>query len=143
MDLRLATSPRSGEHPASPTTAARYHPHVGIEDQLQVDAKRDQDRIVLRLKGELDLASVPLLQRELEAVDLKPASIVLLDLRELQFMDSTGLRAILAAHTRAEERGYDFAVTRGSDQVQRLLGITRVSEHLRIIDSPDEDIAIA
>jgi anti-anti-sigma factor len=115
---------------------------VGIEDQLQVEAKGGQDRIVLRLKGELDLASVPLLQRELEAVDLKPASMVLLDLRELQFMDSTGLRAILAAHARAEERGYDFAVTRGSDQVQRLLGITRVSEHLRIIDSPDEDGAI-
>jgi anti-sigma B factor antagonist len=115
---------------------------VGIEDQLQVDATRARDRVVLRLRGELDLASVPLLQRELEAVDLEPAAMVLLDLRELHFMDSTGLRAILAAHSRAEERGYDFAVTRGSDQVERLLGITRVSEHLRIIDCPDEGRAI-
>jgi anti-anti-sigma factor len=113
---------------------------VGIEDQLQVEVVRARDRVVLRLTGELDLASVPLLQRELEAVDLEPAALVLLDLRELQFMDSTGLRAVLDAHARSRERGYDFAVTRGSDQVERLLSITRVSDHLPIIDSPDEAV---
>jgi anti-anti-sigma factor len=111
---------------------------VGIEDQLQVEVMRGQDRIVLRLTGELDLASVPLLQSELEAVDLEPGAMMVLDLRELQFMDSTGLRAILDAHSRSRQRGYGFAVTRGSDQVERLLSITRVSEHLRIMDAPDE-----
>jgi anti-anti-sigma factor len=61
-----------------------------------------------------------------------------LDLEDLQFVDSTGLRIILAAHERAQERGDEFAVTRGSRQVQRLLSITRAGEHLRIIESPDE-----
>jgi anti-sigma B factor antagonist len=111
---------------------------VGIEDQLQVEVMRGQDRIVLRLTGELDLATVPLLQRALEAVELEPAAMVVLDLRELQFMDSTGLRTILDAHSRSRQPGYDFAVTRGSDQVERLLSITRVSEHLRIMNAPDE-----
>ena len=36
------------------------------------------------------------------------------------------------------ERGQEFAVTRGSEQVQRLLAITRIGEHLRIIDAPEE-----
>jgi anti-anti-sigma factor len=113
---------------------------VGIEDQLRVDAKHEDDRVVLRLRGELDLASVPLLQSELAAVALEAAPMIVLDLRELQFMDSTGLRTILAAHDRCQERRQEFAVTRGSDQVERLLSITRVSEHLRIIDCPDEAV---
>jgi anti-anti-sigma factor len=111
---------------------------VGIEDQLRVDTKREHDRIVLRLSGELDLASVPLLQSVLDAVELEGPSLVLLDLRDLQFMDSTGLRAILAAHERSQQRGHEFAVTRGSDQVERLLKITQVSEHLRVLDATDE-----
>jgi anti-sigma B factor antagonist len=111
---------------------------VGIEDQLRVDTKHEEDRTVLRLRGELDLATVPLLQSALDAVELEGPSLVLLDLRDLQFMDSTGLRAILDAHERSQHRGHEFAVTRASDQVERLLTITRVSEHLRIIDSTDE-----
>jgi anti-sigma B factor antagonist len=113
---------------------------VGIEDQLRVDTKREQDRIVLRLRGELDLASVPLLQSALDTVELEGPSLVVLDLRDLQFMDSTGLRAILDAHERSRQRGQGFAVTRASDQVERLLNITRVSEHLRIIDCTDETL---
>jgi anti-sigma B factor antagonist len=113
---------------------------VGVEDQLRIDATRERDRIVLRLHGELDLASVPLLQTELAAVELEGAPLVLLDLHDLQFMDSTGLRAILDAHERSQHRGQGFAVTRASDQVERLLKITRVSEHLRVIDAPDGEL---
>jgi len=93
---------------------------------------------VLCLTGELDLASAPILESEIERSDLAAAAIVVLDLRELKFIDSTGLRVLLAAHERSAERGQEFAVTPGSEQVQRLLSITRVSEHLRIMTSPDE-----
>jgi anti-sigma B factor antagonist len=64
--------------------------------------------------------------------------MVVLDLEGLQFVDSTGLRMILSAHERARERGQEFAITPGSPQVRRLLTITRVGEHLRVIDSPNE-----
>jgi anti-anti-sigma factor len=111
---------------------------MGTEDQLRIDAKPEGDRIVLRLCGELDLATVPALQSELQGLDLERTTMVLLDLRELQFMDSTGLRAILNAHERAWQRGQEFAVTRGSDQVERLLSITRLRDHLPILDSPED-----
>jgi anti-sigma B factor antagonist len=61
-----------------------------------------------------------------------------LDLQDLEFIDSTGLRVLLTAHERSRERGQEFAITPGSQQVQRLLSITRVDEHLRVIASPDE-----
>ncbi len=93
---------------------------------------------MLCLHGELDLASAPLLQSEIESSEIDHTALVVLDLEDLEFIDSTGLRIILAAHERSQERGQEFAVTPGSQQVQRLLTITRVSEHLRIIASPDE-----
>ncbi len=93
---------------------------------------------MVRLHGELDLASAPLLESEIESAELGDTALVVLDLEDLEFIDSTGLRIILAAHTRSQERGQEFAVTRGSQQVQRLLSITRVTDHLRIIASPDE-----
>ena len=93
---------------------------------------------MLRLRGELDLASAPLLQGEIEGSEVGAAAIVVLDLQELEFIDSTGLRVLLSAHERSRERGQEFAITPGSQQVQRLLAITRVDEHLRVIASPDE-----
>jgi anti-sigma B factor antagonist len=93
---------------------------------------------VLSLHGELDLASAPLLQGAIESVASDAAPLLVLDLDELEFIDSTGLRIILAAHERAQERGQMLALTRGSQQVQRLMSITRVGEHLRVIESADE-----
>lgn len=93
---------------------------------------------MLGLRGELDLATAPLLQSEIERPEIASAAMVLLDLQELKFIDSTGLRVLLSAHERANERGQEFAVTPGSQQVQRLLSITGVGEHLRIITLPDE-----
>lgn len=104
---------------------------------MQIDVRREADRTVLSVHGELDLASAPLLQSEIESTVSDDRALVL-DVEDLEFMDSTGLRVILAAHERSQERGQGFALTRGSQQVQRLLSITRAGEHLRIVDSPDE-----
>jgi anti-sigma B factor antagonist len=109
-------------------------------EHLQIDVRKEPDRIVLILHGELDLASTPLLQEEIESVETDGASLIVLDLDDLEFIDSTGLRIILAAHERSQERGQMLALTRGSQQVQRLMGITRAGEHLRIVESPDEQL---
>ena len=95
--------------------------------------------MVLQLAGELDLASAPILQRELDQDAIGDAPAIVFDLDELEFIDSTGLRVILGAHQRARERGQAFAITRGSAQVQRLLSITRVGERLRILPSPSSE----
>jgi anti-sigma B factor antagonist len=111
---------------------------VGVEEHFHVAARREREGVVLELHGELDLAGAPLLSSEIERAELDTSGILVLDLDDLQFIDSTGLRVILAAHESAEERGGEFALTRGSQQVQRLLSIAGVSERLRIIGSPDE-----
>jgi anti-anti-sigma factor len=94
--------------------------------------------VVLGLSGELDLASAPLLEKEIASSKLESTAMVVLDLEDLKFIDSTGLRVVLSAHERTRQRGQEFAVTRGSPQVQRLLSITGAGEHLRVIASSDD-----
>lgn len=94
--------------------------------------------MVLDLHGELDLLGAPLLQKEIEKVEAGAPGLVVLDLQDLQFVDSAGLRVILAAHERSRQNGQEFALTPGTEQVQRLFTIAGVNEHLRIILSADE-----
>jgi anti-sigma B factor antagonist len=111
---------------------------MGATEQLQIDLRQDSDRIVVTLEGELDMANAPLLQNAIESAELTAAKTVVLDLQGLTFLDSTGLRIILAARELCWRRGQEFAVTPGSQQVQRLLSVTGVGEHLRTISSADE-----
>jgi anti-sigma B factor antagonist len=94
--------------------------------------------VVLALHGELDLLGAPLLEQEIESAEIEASGILVLDLEDLQFIDSAGLRVILATHERSRKHGQEFALTRGTKQVQRLFAIAGVGEHLRIVVSPDE-----
>jgi anti-sigma B factor antagonist len=109
-------------------------------ESLRIDVRRAQDRVVLELHGELDLAAAPLLQDRIERESNATAAVVL-DLDDLEFMDSAGLRVILAASERSTEHGRTLALTPGSTQVQRLLSITGLSGRLRTIASPDALLA--
>jgi anti-anti-sigma factor len=107
-------------------------------EHLRIDVRSEPDRVVLELHGELDLLGAPLLQQEIEKAEIQATGIVVLDLKDLEFIDSAGLRVILAAHERSRQHGQELALTPGSEQVQRLFTIAGVNEHLRIILSPDE-----
>jgi anti-sigma B factor antagonist len=112
---------------------------MGVQDQLQIVVRQEADRVILALDGELDMATAEQLQHAMDGLDGQ--SMVVLDLEQLQFIDSTGLRSVLSVLERCRELGQEFAVTRGSQQVQRLLGVTGVAKHLRIIDAADEVLA--
>jgi anti-sigma B factor antagonist len=110
---------------------------VIVGEQLNIEVRQERDRIVLALCGELDLLAAPRLQSELESDAVDNAAILVLDLDDVQFIDSAGLRVVLAAHERKVDRGQRFALTPGSPQVQRLLSIAGVSGHLHTIASAD------
>jgi anti-anti-sigma factor len=108
--------------------------------RLGTAVRVDRDTAVVALNGELDLANAPVLDRALEQPQVVGAPSILLDLQELRFLDSSGLRAILRAQRLADRRGQSFAVTEGSGQVQRLLSITNASEQLRVLTRGDAPI---
>ncbi len=110
-------------------------------EHLQIDIRVERDTAVVSLHGELDLVNAPLLLNKISSPEVSGAATVVLDLDDLRFIDSTGLRAILSAHTTARDRGQKLAVTPGVGQVKRLLRLTRIDDHLRVI-APSEQLSV-
>ncbi|HYB22718.1 MAG TPA: STAS domain-containing protein [Solirubrobacteraceae bacterium] len=111
---------------------------MGVPEQLTIEVRRVPGRAILALAGELDMASAELLRQALEAEDLQREPMIVLDLQQLTFIDSTGLRSILSALEGCRERQQQFAITPGSQQVQRLLRIAGVADHLPTIATAGE-----
>jgi anti-sigma B factor antagonist len=109
-----------------------------VESSFRLDV-RDQDHAaVIVASGELDLASAPELEHELERAQESNVSTLIIDLRPLEFLDSTGLSILIKAHQRAEAAGRRFAVVKGPHQVQRLLALSGLEERLTVIDAPED-----
>jgi anti-anti-sigma factor len=85
----------------------------------------------VRLTGELDLANSSHLTHRLDQA-LGAARLIVLDLRQLTFMDSAGLAVIVAAHNRARRTRRRLVLVRGPAQVSRLLDVAGVSVRLEI-----------
>jgi anti-anti-sigma factor len=95
----------------------------------------DRDGLVhLALHGELDLSTVGKVQDELRRVEASAPPVVVLDLKKLTFLDSTGLRCLVTADERAREAGRRVVIVRGPDPVQRVFSITRLEERLEMVD---------
>lgn len=86
--------------------------------------------------GELDIATTPELEQALADATDRGVTEIVLDLRELTFMDSTGLRALAQASTRADAAGVDLAIVRGSRQIERVLEISGLRALLPLVDAP-------
>jgi len=87
------------------------------------------------LRGELDLAATAQLEPELERLIAQPGvSEVALDLRELDFLDSNGLRAVMCAARALDEHDRRLVLVRGSSLVQRVFELTRVTERLEFVE---------
>jgi anti-anti-sigma factor len=109
-----------------------------VQSNFEVEFREGDRAVVIGVSGELDLASSPGLEQELDRHMSSGAELLIVDLRQLEFMDSTGLSVLVRAHQRAVEAGRRFAVVRGPQQVQRLLTLTGVADRLTLVDSPDE-----
>jgi len=93
---------------------------------------------VIELEGELDLAGANALEQELATPEVEATGVIVLDLRGVNFMDSSGLRVIAVTLQDAQERGRRFALVPGAAQVMRVFDITRMRERLDFVDDPRE-----
>lgn len=108
-----------------------------MQSHFRVEVRNADDTAVISVSGELDLASSPALEEELERVAQSETQVVVVDLRNLEFMDSTGLSVLVRAHQRAEENGRRLGLVNGSQQVLRLLTLTGVADRLTLSDAPE------
>jgi anti-sigma B factor antagonist len=87
----------------------------------------------IALRGELDLAHAYTFDEELRRVEESRPPCVVLDLRELHFLDSCGLSRLLAARRRARKAGHRLLLVKGSPTVQRLFALSAVDEAFEMV----------
>lgn len=105
---------------------------------LDVDISHANGRLSVAVAGELDLSTVAELeQRVEEGLALSP-EMVLLDLRGVTFLDSSGLRLMLQLDKRQRDGGGRLVVVRGGRRVARVLELTGAEERLELIGDPSE-----
>jgi anti-sigma B factor antagonist len=101
------------------------------ERRLALQDAISAGRHVLKLSGELDVATAPDLQAAVVRICSSRTRIVTLDLRKLAFMDSSGLAAIIAASKLCRNLAYEFRLIPGPPAVQRVFELTGVLDRLR------------
>ena len=104
-------------------------------DAFRIDEDRTDDAVVLTLHGELDLASADAVQQRLDAL-AEAGTPTRLDLDDLRFMDSSGLRIVLQAAEASRTTGWVFTITPGSEQVRTLFSSAGITGRLPIEEEP-------
>jgi anti-anti-sigma factor len=97
--------------------------------------------LVLTLSGELDLATAPELRKRLVAAVDSGTTRIVVDLREVTFMDSIGLAAVLHARSRLRPAGRLALIVTPGSYAQLVLEITGMPRALAIF--ADRDAAVA
>lgn len=100
---------------------------------LKITREQNDGTVVLRLIGELDIASAPQLEAEFGAA-IPLAGRVTLDLSGVEFIDSSGLRTLLAVAGRATEQHRELTIRRPSIEVQRIFELSGIDGRLPLVD---------
>jgi anti-sigma B factor antagonist len=107
--------------------------------EAEVGPTGDGGGQVVTVRGELDLAVAEGLSRTIEPL-LRPGALVVLDGTDMSFLDSSGLRALLQAHKRAESDGAIFRVVAPQLPVRRVLELAGADAYLKL--RPDVPAAL-
>jgi anti-anti-sigma factor len=98
-------------------------PERDVWTPFRCEVQAERGRVRVTLHGELDLATAPEVERRLRELRESGFDHVVLDLRELAFMDSTGLRVVMREDAAARADGRTFALIAGPPAVQRIFEV--------------------
>jgi anti-anti-sigma factor len=98
--------------------------------EFGVQLTHGENEVTVVLRGELDLATAPAAERALTLAGDGGKKAIVVDLSGLTFMDSTGLRLVLALHRRCQAEPRKLVIRPGPPAVQRVFEVTNVEEIL-------------
>jgi anti-anti-sigma factor len=91
---------------------------------FSISVERDGDEIAVIPVGELDLATADVLDHEVRKARRAGFDHVVIDLRGVSFVDSTGLRILLSLSRDAAREGYGLSLVRGCHEIERIFELT-------------------
>ena len=104
-------------------------------DLFEVQVELRPTALYLRLVGEFDIAAMQEFEEAVGQIELQGSEQVVIDLRRLNFIDSTGLAAIVEVWRHSSEDGVNVAVLQGPEQIRRTFEISGLDRVLPCEDS--------
>jgi anti-sigma B factor antagonist len=105
-----------------------------LSEPFQLHVRPRRDVVVVAPEGELDLATVGAVDAQLRELHESGFDRLVVDLRGLSFIDSSGVELLVRWTRAAHSDGHDFAVAHGGAAVERILELTHVREVLHFVD---------
>jgi anti-sigma B factor antagonist len=125
----------TGYNAADATTSKQKMEVTSKHPYLTIEVTSASDAHTIVLSGEVDLLGTPQIEAALkDAYDANPELIVI-DLKNLTFIDSSGLHALVTGHELCRARGQELRIIPGPANVQRLFELTGMNEVLPFYDS--------
>jgi anti-sigma B factor antagonist len=105
---------------------------------LSVDfVTEERDRAVsVALSGELDLTTAAAVEERLMELEAEQPAHVILDLREVEFIDSTGLSLLINADSRGRKAGRRVTIVSGGGRAGRIFDTTGLRGRLEVVEDP-------
>jgi anti-anti-sigma factor len=109
------------------------------EPHLDVQVRHQGATAMLTLEGELDLASRPILSDAIAQLDIGGTTKqLIIDLRGLEFMDSSGVHLLCERDALARADGHNLTIIRGREPVNRLCALSGIEAQLIFVDDPQD-----
>ena len=108
-----------------------------MPDAWRVDVERSGATATVATRGELDMVVAPGLQRVIDDLLDDGVRRLVLDLRGLEFIDSSGIAIACRLHARARRDGIEAIMVRGAPPIQRVFHVAGVEDRFAFVDAPD------
>ena len=105
---------------------------AGQKPEFRLSVEPGQERVVVRVFGEIDIATADYVGNRLTELVESGYTELIADLREVTFIDSTGIRMLITSYNRAKQVGSKVSIVVGGGETRRILEMTGLLDHLEI-----------
>lgn len=126
--------PADRSTPAAAGDAAAVGTSAADDPGEAIEVVPDGDKIVVRVRGDIDAVAAPTLREALATVIDRVPGMVRVDMAAVDFLDSVGISVLVASFNRAQDAGVDFELASVPPSSRRVLEITRLTDILTILD---------
>lgn len=99
---------------------------------MEINKAISNQNVIITLKGRLDTMTAPQLDDEAKNIDFDGVETVTLNLKDLEYISSSGLRVILALYKNLKSKGGNLKIVNVSNTIMELFSMTGMSDYLDI-----------
>ena len=103
-----------------------------VHEGFSVELAPDRERVTMHVVGEIDLATADEVEMPLLELFDSGFAHVVVDLRDVSFMDSSGIRVLITAHQHAENLGGRLSIVVGASRIRQTLELSGAIDYLGV-----------